>query len=114
MFIDGGVEKNDRTVFRCHVEETQQCRALPEHQNLIVVSAETVLKAAKLVESCETCNPIDAAIPFDWILDQVTGLDSTVTDYVIEEAAKCPNCRWPIFEKTPVKPTQECLMSGAG
>ena len=78
--------------------------SVPEHQNVIVVSNETVLKAAKLVESCETCNPIDAKMPFDWILDQVTGSDSTVTDYVIEEAAKCPNCRRPIFEKTLVEP----------
>ena len=28
MFIDGRVEKNDRVIFRCHVEETQQWRAL--------------------------------------------------------------------------------------
>ena len=28
MFIDGGVEKNGRVNFRCHVEETQQWRAL--------------------------------------------------------------------------------------
>lgn len=28
MFIDGGVEKNGRVIFRCHVEETQQWRAL--------------------------------------------------------------------------------------
>ena len=77
---------------------------VPEHQNLIVVSGETVLKAAKLVESYETCNPISAEIPFDWILDRVTGSDSTVTDYVIEEAAKCPNCRRPIFEKTLIEP----------
>jgi len=77
---------------------------VPEHQNLIVVSGETVLKAANLVGSCETCNPISAEIPFDWILDRVIGSDSTVTDYVIEEAAKCPNCRRPIFEKTLIEP----------
>ena len=28
MFIDGGVEENGRVLFRCHVEETQQWRAL--------------------------------------------------------------------------------------
>jgi hypothetical protein len=28
VFIDGGVEKNGRVIFRCHVEETQQWRAL--------------------------------------------------------------------------------------
>ena len=28
MFIDGELEKNGRVIFRCHVEETQQWRAL--------------------------------------------------------------------------------------
>jgi len=28
VFIDGGVEKNGRVIFRCRVEETQQWRAL--------------------------------------------------------------------------------------
>jgi len=28
VFIDGGVEKNGRVIVRCHVEETQQWRAL--------------------------------------------------------------------------------------
>ena len=76
----------------------------PEYQNLIIVSDETLRKAAKLVESCETCNPIGAEIPFDWILDRVTGLDAAVTDYVIESAVRCPSCRRPIFEKTLVAP----------
>ena len=77
---------------------------VPEHQNLIVVSGETLRKAAKLVESCETCNPVEAKIPFDRILDRVTGLDAAITDYVIESPARCPDCRRPIFEKTLVEP----------
>jgi hypothetical protein len=34
-----------------------------------------------------------AEIPFDNILDLVTGSDPSVTDYVLEQPAKCPNCR---------------------
>ena len=43
-------------------------------------------------------------IPFDAILDGVTGSDPSVTDYVLEEAAKCPNCRRDILEKSLVEP----------
>src|SRR5262245_353016 len=48
-------------------------------------------KAQHLIESCEGCNPDSAEIPFDNILDRVTGSDPSVTDYVLEQAAKCPN-----------------------
>jgi hypothetical protein len=45
-----------------------------------------------------------AEIPFDWLLDRITGCDSTVTDYIIELPAKCPNCRRKVFEKTLIEP----------
>jgi hypothetical protein len=39
------------------------------------------------------------------ILDRVTGSDPSVTDYILEEPAKCPNCRrYGILEKTLVEP----------
>jgi hypothetical protein len=41
---------------------------------------------------------------FDNILDRVTGSDPSVTDYILEEPANCPNCRWPVREKTFVEP----------
>jgi hypothetical protein len=37
------------------------------------------------------------------ILDRVTGSDPSVTDYVLEEPVKCPNCRREILEKTLVE-----------
>jgi hypothetical protein len=42
-----------------------------------------------MIESCEQCNP-EAEIPFDWVLDRVTGNDPSVTDYVMARPAKCP------------------------
>jgi hypothetical protein len=39
-------------------------------------------------------------LSFDNILDRVTDSDPTVTDYILESPAKCPNCRRDIFEKT--------------
>jgi len=63
-----------------------------------------IRQAEKLIESCEHCNPEGAEIPFDWILDRVTGQRGSTTDYFLESAAKCPNCKREILEKTLVEP----------
>jgi len=61
----------------------------PEQQNVVLINAATLLEAERLIESCEHCNPEGAEIPFDNILDHVTGSDPSVRDNVLEEAAKC-------------------------
>jgi hypothetical protein len=61
-------------------------------------------EAERLIESCEHCDPDNADIPFDWILDRVTGSDPSVTDYILEAPAKYPNCRCEVSEKTLVEP----------
>jgi hypothetical protein len=61
-------------------------------------------EAERRIEHCEHCRQKEAEIPFDWILDEVTSADSTITDYIMETPAKCPNCRRTIFEKTLVEP----------
>ena len=76
----------------------------PEQQNVIFIEAAELRAAERMFESCEYCNPENAEIPVDNILDQVTGSDSSVTDYVLEAPAKCPNCRREIKEKTLVEP----------
>jgi len=43
-------------------------------------------------------------VPFDNILDRVTGSDPSVTDYVLDSTAKCPSCRREILEKTLIEP----------
>ena len=46
----------------------------------------------------------DAELPFDNVLDRVTGNDPAVTDYIFVEAiAKCPRCMREIAEKTLVE-----------
>jgi hypothetical protein len=62
----------------------------PEEQQVVLIDAEISREAARLIESCESCNPDGAEIPFDNILDRVTGSDPSVTDYILEEPAKCP------------------------
>ena len=50
----------------------------PEEQNVVLVDAATLREAERLIETCEHCNPNDAEIPFDNILDRVTGSDPSV------------------------------------
>jgi hypothetical protein len=77
----------------------------PEQQIVVLVNSATLRKAERLIESCEARNPKGADIPFDNILDRVTGSDPSVTDYVLEAPAKCPNCRREVLEKTLIEPT---------
>jgi len=70
----------------------------------VLVDGDTIRQAERLIESCEHCNEEGAEIPFDNILDRVTGSDPTVTDYILEAPAKCPNCRREVLEKTLVEP----------
>jgi hypothetical protein len=76
----------------------------PEEQNVVLVDATTLRQAEKLMESCEHCNSDGAEIPFDNILDRVTGSDPSVTDYVMEVPARCLQCGAEINEKTLVVP----------
>ena len=38
------------------------------------------------------------------LLDRITGADPSVTDYILEQPAKCPKCRHDILEKTLIEP----------
>ena len=76
----------------------------PEKQVVVSVGRVTIYRAEFLIEGCEHCNPDGAESPFDYILDRLTGSDPSVTDYLLEAPAKCPNCRREILEKTLVEP----------
>jgi len=65
--------------------------ATPEEQQVVLIDAETLHKAEKLIESCEHCNPDGAEIPFDVILDRVTRSDPS--------SARCPSCLCEILEE---------------
>ena len=70
----------------------------PEQHNVVLIKTVSLHEAERLIESCEHCNPLGAEIPFDAILDRLTGADPSVTDYVLEQPAKCPNCRREILK----------------
>jgi hypothetical protein len=63
----------------------------PEEEVVILIDSAILPQAERLIESCEHCNPEEAEIPFDHILDRVTGSDPSVTDYILEQPAKCPD-----------------------
>ena len=64
-----------------------------------------------LVQSATLRQEEGAQIPFDNILDRVTGSDPSVTDYILEEPAKCPNCRHEIL-KQPIYDGEHCMSTG--
>ena len=75
----------------------------PEDQNIVLIDARTLLQAERFIAGCQSCNPEDAQVPFDALLDSVTGNNPAVTDYILSKPAKCPRCKGPILEKTLVE-----------
>ena len=69
---------------------------------ILALGANTIRRAQDAISSCEACNQ-DAEMPFDWILDEVTGRDGSTTDYFLTEPARCPRCGSTIMEKTLVE-----------
>ena len=73
-----------------------------EAQNIVLIDRPRLRCAEKRIIACEECNP-NAEMPFAAVLDCVTGNDPTVTDYILETTARCPQCRSPINERTLVE-----------
>lgn len=71
-------------------------------RRIVALSPSTIRRAQGLVLSCEFCSP-DAELPFDWILDRVTGCDGASTEYLMPETAHCPRCGHAVTEKTLVE-----------
>ena len=71
----------------------------PEQQNVVLIDAATLQKAQQMTAGCEACSE-RAELPFENILDRLTGSDPTLTDYVLETPARCLQCGGKITEKT--------------
>ena len=70
-----------------------------EDIDVVLVEEALLLEAQEYLSACEHCVE-NAALPFDYLLDAVTGCDPTITDYVMCRPAKCPACFRQITEKT--------------
>jgi hypothetical protein len=74
----------------------------PERQRVVLIDAATLQKAQRMIGGCEACSE-DAEIPFDNILDRLTGSEPSVTDYALEAPARCFQRGAVITEKTLVE-----------
>jgi len=70
-----------------------------DQAEFVLIDPSTAERAALDVAGREGCSE-QADIPFDWILDRITGRDPSITDYVMKTSARCPYCRREIAEKT--------------
>jgi len=68
--------------------------------DVVFVDEPQLKEAAQFISGCEHCAPDTAEITFDYLLDEITGCDPTVTEYVICHSARCPRCHREIVEKT--------------
>jgi hypothetical protein len=75
----------------------------PEQQNVVLADAATVQKAQRMIAGCEACSE-DAELPFENILDRLTGSDPTLTDYVLEVPTRCLQSGATVHEKTLIDP----------
>jgi hypothetical protein len=71
----------------------------PEDQNVVLIDATTLRKAQHLIAGCEACSE-DAELPFESVLDRLTGSDPSVTDYFLEAPARCLQCGAAVHERT--------------
>jgi hypothetical protein len=71
----------------------------PEQQNLVLIDAATLQKAQRMIAGCEACSE-DAELPFENVLDRLTGSDPTTPQNVLESPAKCLQRGAAVNEKT--------------
>jgi len=75
-----------------------------DESEFVLVDRSTCEKALREVAGCEVCRGDEADIPFDWILDRITGRESAVVHYVLESFLMCRYCGADIAVKTLVEP----------
>jgi hypothetical protein len=74
----------------------------PEQQNVVLIDAATLHRAQRMIAGCEACSE-EAELPFENVLDRLTGSDPSITDYALELAARCLKCGATMTEKTLVE-----------
>jgi hypothetical protein len=61
----------------------------PEQHNVVLIDAATLAKAQRMIAGCEAYSE-DAELPFQNILDRLTGSDPAVTDYLLAAPGHLP------------------------
>lgn len=70
-----------------------------QDQVIVIASHRTLIAARFYVFGCESCD-VNVEIPFEWVLDLITGADPARTSYIINGYLPCPCCGEPIRDKT--------------
>jgi hypothetical protein len=87
-------------------------RNFVELENVILVAPETVGQAVSSIVGCEFCRRGTARLPFDCILDRITGRRREMATYLMVECvARCPSCGRGLAEKTLVEMVQRTELS---
>src|SRR5688572_28836609 len=63
-----------------------------EQTSVVLIGLETLRRAEHQILSCEACTPDEADLPFDCVLDRITGCDPRTTEYVLPKRVLCPRC----------------------
>jgi hypothetical protein len=71
-----------------------------DNPKIVLVDDELLKQAAPCIRSCEHCTPDLAWLPFECLLDQVTGNAPEVTEYFLIANALCPRCAAELQEST--------------
>ena len=77
-------------------------RSPEEQMEIVLIDQATMDKALCEVVGCAFCSP-SAGIPFNYVLDRVTGNHLNLTHYIFEISGTCKRCGAPITEKTLVE-----------
>jgi hypothetical protein len=70
---------------------------------IVTVGPEAIREAELKIAGCEKCRGDEAYQPFDWILADMRDKRGAF-EFVLTEAARCPNCKAEVSEKTLVEP----------
>jgi len=73
-----------------------------EKLDIVLVDSNAVALASLHVVGCEGCSE-DANTLFEWLFDEATGRDPSITDYLLEAPASCPRCHRMVTERTLVE-----------
>ena len=67
--------------------------------NIAFINDPLIVGAESYLLGCHKCDQ-RSSLPFDYILDALTGCDPRFTEYLMYRLAQCPRCHGAINEKT--------------
>jgi len=81
------------------LEPIQPCVA---ELSVVLVDESMLVETELWLSGCEHCSET-ASHTLDYLLDELTGCDPTITEYALCRPARCPSCLGEITEKTRVR-----------